>query len=1515
MSGYRGIFLDSIHPQIVKRLDVDTFGMSRNRHNTAESGQSHLTSNLQTLRYLQERTPWIRAVPFAIPKKVYKTQGQADEEENPEAAPSGSHFLKVEDTPRVPHWRNWVLFGSKAAHAHGSKQDSHENPDRKWSGKSTRTQGYGDDEWTLYRKNSTDWRGQEKAGQFGAPLPGITQLSVSNKGDLGTIRRASIDIKVHTLADLEAIEMMYMVPGMSILVEWGWYHSELSVEPINIEQIQSGQKLGSTKKINNQILEKVFGLNPGELHNIDNPEGFLAEGEMGPKAGIYDGFLGTVTKFNWSNGGDGSYDVRIDIISPGSLSTEVECSSYVMATQDDDGIPMTDIYAVSAVLKSTTAKAVTKMATDKQNADLYRKIGDAGAVYVDTKTGAKVTINAQGDSFSGVEIDIPSDMLDTGDYGVTISPSDEEGGLTYTVVKDKKKEDEEGYTEYYVGEYQDDKAYELEVIKGDKDWWHDLIYWCIPASAKGQEAYISAALLQTWDRPDDIMDIYNDDDEEWALAELNGIIYRGMEEGNYVVKRGTGSTAPGVGRGWDLYYLTEDGSLKSSFKLDQGGTFYWNKQIRFFPQKKSPGRPTMKHPDGSTIYALEDFDESGDWTYSSGMIAGNSLGGRFTGEKNGEWRDKAGNIAVSEGTMASKGNQPVAYRKKEGVSVYQRVWTDGKWVNSLVKNIEGSEANIKKNIKDAVNAGITEVSTGIKNTHKKEVADNVKIQNDRVALIANKDALSWGAGKSKSVVFGGRNGKYYDYASSIFCVTQAAFVPKGIELGYSAFESKGQTLYPVGTTAYSETYVSWRFIEDYIINELFMPRSVVTGNTDSTWGELENSFHSITTLNDREKLNLVALAEVKDDPNTKDVDESANTDVHSSEDITKVIKKAGDGLTEESRNATIFMPQQIINHPHLRSMNPNVCILPGQESTPGIPNDKGKIYKATPARSNQLLDAAVRSPKGRKYDSFVCGKDAYNGFRGYKEDGTRTYSSGILRNIMVNLEIVEEAAEKSDNVRKFVMTILNQVNKACGKPWDFAIINIGPTNQIKVIDKNYTDKYKTYQQQKTMMSNQGVYRFSGVGANNIATNVKIQSKIPSEMATMAYYATMDAGPEKGSALQMFNMYGSGIGDRLKAISKTVILGGKGFDLEAANAQMIESYINCVANSRNEVINDLDKQPFIKEGESMAEDFVKRYIHGDTVEVEAYRPPIPIDVSVDLKGTSGIYMGNAIMIDTVDQGGVLPSRYEGVVGLQATAVDHVISADGWTTSISTLMRPLPDAERKPTVVNLVPSTQSTDQGAMTGTLHSHWYKYLANVPWSAGCISYIVKQAGVPFPYKGAHTKYCMGIKSGDYPNWSCMNPRTTTLKLGDIIVQGRASNKLYYEKSRWGGFSHGDIVVELNGDHVRTIGGNLGNTMKSPKVACTNNIMTKTAVVKSEAKDRVHFVVLRNSSAAERKLIADQAVWEGENFPLGTDEAKESVAQKVYDMFRAGSCWSSDYHSGAPDPWKGSTRSDHKFDD
>jgi len=330
---------------------------------------------------------------------------------------------------------------------------------------------------------------------------------------------------------------------------------------------------------------------------------------------------------------------------------------------------------------------------------------------------------------------------------------------------------------------------------------------------------------------------------------------------------------------------------------------------------------------------------------------------------------------------------------------------------------------------------------------------------------------------------------------------------------------------------------------------------------------------------------------------------------------------------------------------------------------------------------------------------------------------------------MINSDLLEEAAAKSDNVRKFCLTVLKAVNKACGEPWAFKMLTNSALGKVSIIDENYTPaaNVSDYTLKETYVNDAGVYTFSGIGSDNILKDVKIQSKIPTELQTMAYYSTMGTSNSKGDGIQMFNMYRAGIVDRLRSISNVTVLGNRTGSVEAeqaAETALILAYTEILPLTRLNQTNGLSKTEASAEGQRLAKQFVQRYIHGDTALVQSFRPPIPIDVSLTLHGVSGIYMGNAIMIKTISEGGLLPSRYKNNVALQATSVDHAVSPEGWTTSIGTLMRPLADAHKAAIPqVNIVRKTPAfsgpgPEDGLPVGNPYGHGNKHRVTSPFAS-----------------------------------------------------------------------------------------------------------------------------------------------------------------------------------------------------
>lgn len=146
--------------------------------------------------------------------------------------------------------------------------------------------------------------------QYGfRPMGGITAAKIKTQGTFGAVKRATIEFQVNSLEDLEKFEKLYMLPGYSVLLEWG--HSMI---------LQNDGKIDTLIK----TYQRWF-LNLPQ-HDEEN-EGhrtavMLEELEALRRAQDfnYDVLLGRVSNYVWSLNPEGTYSCQVDIVGYGELA-------------------------------------------------------------------------------------------------------------------------------------------------------------------------------------------------------------------------------------------------------------------------------------------------------------------------------------------------------------------------------------------------------------------------------------------------------------------------------------------------------------------------------------------------------------------------------------------------------------------------------------------------------------------------------------------------------------------------------------------------------------------------------------------------------------------------------------------------------------------------------------------------------------------------------------------------------------------------------------------------------------------------------------------------------------------------------------------------------------------------------------------------------------------------------------------------------------------------------------------
>lgn len=134
------------------------------------------------------------------------------------------------------------------------------------------------------------------------PMPGISNVSIKNKGAYGSLRQATVNFQCWDVNQLEQLDLLYMRPGFTVLLEWGWLPY--------IDNENGG-------KLSNRIYQddKFFTRKDIDLQDYFKELKTLVSGS----GGNYDFMFGYVMNYSWKLRDDGGYDCSTEIISTGEV--------------------------------------------------------------------------------------------------------------------------------------------------------------------------------------------------------------------------------------------------------------------------------------------------------------------------------------------------------------------------------------------------------------------------------------------------------------------------------------------------------------------------------------------------------------------------------------------------------------------------------------------------------------------------------------------------------------------------------------------------------------------------------------------------------------------------------------------------------------------------------------------------------------------------------------------------------------------------------------------------------------------------------------------------------------------------------------------------------------------------------------------------------------------------------------------------------------------------------------------
>jgi hypothetical protein len=249
------------------------------------------------------------------------------------------------------------------------------------------------------------------------PMPGITSLDVKSKSAYGSLREANVSFQCWDIRQLEDLEQLYMRPGYSVLVEWGWA-PYLDNNPVpNLQFSVPSENYLFQKKPKEQIWEEIYN--------------------RSAKDGNYDAAYGLVKNYSWKARGDGGYDCSVSIITMGEVleSLKINYGAYDVASLKTKGLfplvaapaagysfntgitkitPTTGLSGIN-VVAATNATAVVRddiAAAYAQNivagicAELYYKVSEDAAVKPNDVAAHRILdLNNKTINFKTIDID------------------------------------------------------------------------------------------------------------------------------------------------------------------------------------------------------------------------------------------------------------------------------------------------------------------------------------------------------------------------------------------------------------------------------------------------------------------------------------------------------------------------------------------------------------------------------------------------------------------------------------------------------------------------------------------------------------------------------------------------------------------------------------------------------------------------------------------------------------------------------------------------------------------------------------------------------------------------------------------------------------------------------------------------------------------------------------------------------------------------------------------------------
>jgi hypothetical protein len=172
------------------------------------------------------------------------------------------------------------------------------------------------------------------------PMPGIVSLDVKSKSAYGSLREVTVNFQCWDIQQLEDLELLYMRPGYTILIEWGWTPYLQNPDPT---------KPGDLPKYKSTFTDYYDIINsPVTDRTVLFKALFDKSKDYG---GNYDAMFGYIKNYSWTARMDGGYDCQTTVISTGEI---IESLKVNYVSTNVNATPKSALLSNEITIPSTT---------------------------------------------------------------------------------------------------------------------------------------------------------------------------------------------------------------------------------------------------------------------------------------------------------------------------------------------------------------------------------------------------------------------------------------------------------------------------------------------------------------------------------------------------------------------------------------------------------------------------------------------------------------------------------------------------------------------------------------------------------------------------------------------------------------------------------------------------------------------------------------------------------------------------------------------------------------------------------------------------------------------------------------------------------------------------------------------------------------------------------------------------------------------------------------------------------